>query len=81
MKLKSDYQFKVGDEFLCNGTDIVRVLEVDTRKDTVGFEVEFTANPNRPNRIDARYRDRLIEALNLEEMHLYYDKSQEIHTP
>lgn len=70
MKLKSDYQFEVGDEFLCNGTDIVRILEVDETHGTVGFEIEFP-DPKRPNRIDARYRDRLIEALNAEE--LYFD--------
>lgn len=74
MKLKEDHKFQVGDKFLCNGTDLITILEVDPKMDTVGFEVDFTANPNRPNRIDARYRDRFIEALNSEK--LYYDKKE-----
>lgn len=71
MKLKADHKFQVGDKFLCNDTDLITILEIGEEHDTVGFEVDFTANPNRPNRIDARYRDRFIEALNAEE--LYFD--------
>jgi len=78
MKLKSDYQFAVGDSFLCNGNDIVRILEVDTEHDIVGYEIEYH-DPKRPNRVDARYRDRLIEALNAEEV--YFDQSQGIQLP
>lgn len=68
MKLKADHQFEVGEKFLCNGTDIVEILEIDEKMDTVGYRIEFP-DPKRPDRIDARYRDRLIEALNAEKLY------------
>lgn len=68
MKLKEDHQFKVGDKFLLNDSDILEILEIDEKMDTIGFSIEFP-DPKRPDRIDARYRDRLIEALNAEKLY------------
>jgi hypothetical protein len=54
-----DHKFKVGEEFNCDG-HIITVTQIDEEHDVVGYLIQ---HPDKPDRLDSRYRDRLIVAL------------------